>query len=170
MEQFEALIYKFPMSETAVALAKTDETGATPQQNGDIAKSDPRGFLDETRRKLTLEEAASAAGIQWFQYEIGRLDRETSRANAEISRLRGKNEDLIEKYNDKRVEVETLKGQAARSKKNEILSTLVIAAGSAGLGAAPSFFGVAEARTFAIIAMIISAMLVVSGIVLRMWK
>lgn len=84
MDQHEAVIYKFPMSETAIALAKTDEAGAVPLAALESSKSDGREFLAATQRNLTLEEAASAAGIQWFQYEIRRLDREAAPLNGAI--------------------------------------------------------------------------------------
>lgn len=170
MDQVEAVIYQFPMAEKSRALAKTDESGATPVPVAEATKSDGREFLASTQRRLTLEEAASAAGIQWFQYEIRRLDRETDRLQTDLSTQREKYDSLTTQFTDKRVEFEALKGSATASKRNEILSTLTIAAGSAGIGAVPGYLEVPAAHELAVMGLGVSAVLVVAGIVLRMWK
>lgn len=170
MDQQEAVIYKFHM--TGRAASATDETGAvlTPPVEHGVQKASPRDFLDDTRRKLTQDEAASAAGIQWFQYEIERLDSEGKGLKADLSELLRKNEALTEDYNNKRVELEALRGSSAASKQNEILSTLIISAGTAGISVASIYLVDPHTEMFAKTVLGVSILLVAAGIFLRKWK
>lgn len=131
LEKHSAKIYQFPMTARAVSAASaTDEAGSVPVAEGDIPREPPQDFLKDARRKLAQDPAVAA---QWSPYEIERLDFEVSRLRREVADLRQKNESLSEKYSDEKVELERLRGEGKISKRNEILSTLIIAAGRPGL-------------------------------------
>ncbi len=166
-----ATIYRFPVAAKAQPSA-TEESGATPTAPvaGAEVKESPRGFLQAARRNLTEEEAASPAGVRWLTHDVERLDQECIALRKELQEIRGRYEHLQTQYNDKRVEVEGLKTSSRISIRNEALSYLCFSAGSAGLGATASFFTVPGAFSYAVVALIISAVLILGGIFLRVWK
>jgi len=173
MDQLEAVIYRFPVS--AKIASPTEETGATPVIVDDLlgsgdAKPSERGFLRAARRDLTPDEAASAAGIRWIQYDLERLDNECSTLHRTIDQLRHKNDTLLAEFNDQRVELETLKASAKTSLRNEILANLCLAGGSAGLGAASGFVLLPAVHDFAVVVLIVSGVLFLGGILLRVFK
>lgn len=169
------VIYQFPVSapHAPVPISATDESGAVPVESG-IAdtgvKEAPRRFLHAARRDLTEQEAGSPAGLRWLTYDAERLDRECIDLRESISGTQERYDVLREQFHDKRVELETLRGKSSLSVRNELLSYLCISAGSAGLGATPSYLAIAAAHQLAAIGIVVSAVLVVGGIALRVWK
>lgn len=158
----------------SLSLAATEETGASPigtfGAEASEEKDQPRGFLKAARKDLTAEQAGSEAGVRWLQYEAERLEKECSATRSEIAGVRRDYKEISEKYNDQRVEMETLKGKQGIAKKNEILSTLSLGVGCAGLGVAPTYLSVPAVAGMAYSMMVICAVLVVGSIVCRMWK
>jgi hypothetical protein len=88
----------------------------------------------------------------------------------ELSQLRERHDVLQQDHTDKRVEVESLKAKSRVSVKTEILSYLCMSAGSVGLGASPKYLAIPEAAQLAEIVLAVSVILIVGGIVLRVWK
>src|ERR1043166_3189415 len=112
MDRETATIYHFPMSSREVTAVRTpsDEAGSTPvAESRDLVSPPGRGFVK--RRDLTLEEAASVAGIRWLQYDADRLDTECTSLREEVAELRSKVWDLTTQYHDNRGEVEAPKGR-----------------------------------------------------------
>jgi hypothetical protein len=161
-------------SSLAASASATEETGATPvafeAEGLGRAKESPRSFLQSARRNLTQEEAQSPAGVRWLTHEVERLDQECAAQRSEITDLRGQCDRLKDQYSDKRVEVETVKAASNTSTRNEALSALCLAGGSAGLGACTGFIATPGATGLAITGTIISAVLIVGSIGLRAWK
>lgn len=145
----------------------TDEAGSIPVGDGDVPRVAPKDFLKDARRKLAEDPSIAA---QWAPYEIERLDFEVSRLRREVTELRQKNETLSTQFNDERVELERLRGEKAISKRNEILSTLIIAAGSAGISVATIYWSTAAVEVFARAVFAISILATAGGIVLRKWS
>jgi hypothetical protein len=177
VDQPGATIYHFPVATQAPQATErasaTEERGATPtpQPRGEPeSKDSKREFLRAASRDLTEKEASSPAGIRWLAHDAERLDRECDGLREEVGDLRQKYDFMKDQFNDKRVEVETLRGGTRISKRNEILSNLALAGGGAGLGAAPSYFAVQGAQNMAYTVMAISAVLVVGAILFRAWK
>lgn len=133
-------------------------------------KESPREFLRAARRNLTEDEAASPAGIRWLTHDVERLDQECAALRMELSQLRERHDVLQRDHTDKRVEVESLKAKSRVSVKTEILSYLCMSAGSVGLGASPKYLAIPEAAQLAEIVLAVSVVLIVGGIVLRVWK
>jgi hypothetical protein len=133
-------------------------------------KESPREFLRAARRNLTEVEAASPAGIRWLTHDVERLDQECGALRGELSELRTRHEVLQNEHMDKRVEIESLKAKSRDSLKTEILSIICMSAGSVGLGAAPKYLDIPEAAQFAVIVLAVSVVLIIGGIVLRVWK
>ncbi len=138
----------------------TDEAGATPLDTSESAiKKSPRAFLELARRNLSEEELAAPGARRFMISEIERLD---DRCIAL--------EDIAQKYNDLRVEKAVLDEKVKASKWHEVLSGLCLAAGSAGIGASTKFFGILGAERESYLLLTISAVLVIVGIVSKVWK
>jgi hypothetical protein len=176
-----ATVYEFAVAGKKIATgaakthgtSATEETGATPVQQDQeavAAKESARSFLQAARRNLTEEEASSPAGIRWLTHDVERLDHECSELREQMDDLQARYDVLKEQYNDKRVELETIKGATRTSVRNEALTYLCLSVGSAGLGACPGYLSVQGATSLATIGIVISGLLVLGGIVLRMWK
>jgi hypothetical protein len=163
MDQLEAVIYKFPMSDkTSFALA-TDEVGSVPVANDvgtpEVSKEPPREFLRVGRKVLNEEELSSPAARRFMIAEIERLD-------AECTALRG----LAAPYNDLRVKCAVLEESQRRSRWYNILSVMCLSAGSAGLGAAPSYLAISDLHGVGWTFAIVSGVLVVAGIASRVFR
>jgi hypothetical protein len=160
-------------SSSAASASATEETGATPiASEGEglgKAKESPRSFLQSARRNLTPEEAQSPAGVRWLTHEVERLDQECAAQRADITDLRSQCDHLKDQFNDKRVELETVKAASNISTRNEMLSALSLAGGSAGLGACTGFLST-PASGLAIVGSVISGVLMLGSIGLRVWK
>jgi hypothetical protein len=136
-----------------------------------------RQHLSEQAFHLALEailravgEANRSVGIQWFQYEIQRLGTELVASRQETVEIRKRCDEVTEKYNDKRVEVETLKGKSAISIRNDILCALTLAAGSAGISVTIVYLDNPVTATLAKVGLGLSIVLFVCGSVLRRWR
>ena len=172
-----ATIYEFPMAGSAKSTAAggaSDETGATPIEIEGVssgrAREASRSFLAAARRDLTEEQASSPAGLRWLMHDVERLDQESTSLKAELAQANQQVDELKTAFNDKRVELEAAKSGAAVSVRNEVLTYLCISAGSAGLGACPGYLSLAGATTLAAVGVIVSALLLLGGLTLRVWK
>ena len=171
VDQASAEIYQFSMAANKPSV--TEEAGAVPviaDTAGAEVKEAARGFLKAARKDLTQEEAASPAGLRWLQYEAERLDQECGATRREMRDLRQAYDALITQYTEARIAIEKLGGAKRVSVRNEILSTLCIGAGGAGLGVTPGYFTIADAADLAHVGLVISAVLFIGGITVRMWK
>jgi hypothetical protein len=148
----------------------TEETGAVPVPVVTQAKEGGRPFIAAARRDLSEREAASPAGVRWLAYDVERLDRECLETRQELQELRRRNDALTSELSDKKVELERERSKSSTSAQNDILTYLCATAGSVGLGACASFWTVPEAAALAQIGMVVSALVVLGGIVLRVWK
>jgi len=151
----------------------TEDTGATPlsAEPGTVeVKESPRGFLRAARKDLTQEEASSPAGVRWLQYDAERLEQERATLGEELRRVNDAYVKLQAEYVDSRIELEKLRGENTKLSRNDVLSTLCIGAGGAGLGAAPGYFEIATASHLAYVGATISGVLLLGGIVLRKWR
>jgi hypothetical protein len=54
--------------------------------------------------------------------------------------------------------------------RNEILATLSLAAGSAGLSVTPAYLSIPSNLQFALVTLVTSALLFLGGIFLRIWR
>ena len=190
VDPLRATIYQFPMVETDKggqgqtgalvgaaewprgASGPTEEAGATPVGTAasEIKESGPRAFLQAARRNLTEEEAASPAGVRWLAHDADRWEQDCVAARKELADLRKKHDDLTTQYHDKRIEVEALKGARNVSIRNEILSTLCIIGGSSGLSVFPSYLATPATANLAYVGLPVSGVLLLGGLILRIWK
>jgi hypothetical protein len=155
------------------ATGPTEESGAIPlaiEGASGRTRDAARSFLAAARRDLTEEQASSPAGVRWLMHDVERLDQERTALRTEFADIREKYEALREDFNDKRVELEATKSAARVSARNEALTYLCVSAGSAGLGACPGYFSVSGATTLATTGIVISALLLMCGLTLRVWK
>jgi hypothetical protein len=157
----EATIYLFPVENKQTSA--TEESGSTPIENpdapGNETKESPRGFLQVGRRNLTQEELSHPAVQRFLIFEIERLDRACADTGG-----------YVELYHDQRVTIASLSENVKVSRKNDILSSLCLAIGSAGIGAAPSIIGLKEGGIPGALVGIFSAVLLLGGIASRMIK
>jgi len=173
-----ATIYEFPMTEASKvrgpvgATGPTEESGATvvAVPASEIKESGPRSFLQAARRNLTEDEAASPAGVRWLAHDADRWEQDCIAARQELGDLREKHDDLTTQYHDKRIEIEALKGARGVSIRNEILSTLCVIGGSSGLSVLPSYLSTPATTNLAYVGLPVSAVLLLGGIILRIWK
>jgi hypothetical protein len=160
-----ATIYHFPVAEKTKLhdVSATDEEGATPLSSSAITvvetKEATRGFLQVGRRNLSEEELSTPAARRFLIFEIERLDQSCS-----------ENVGFIEKYHDQRVTIASLTEAGKKSRWNEILSFICLSVGSAGLGAAPSYFAIPGAIIAGTVVFGLSVILVGTGIASRVWK
>lgn len=151
----------------------TDERGAIPvmpDAGVGEAKDSGRAFLRPAGRDLTSEEAATPAGVRWLLYEADRLEKENRSQQRELDDLKKKYDDLTTRYHDNRVSYERAIAKGNISVQNEILSSLALAGGSAGLSLCTSYFAVSGAFAFALAGTIVSAVLFVGSIVFRIYR
>jgi hypothetical protein len=139
----------------------TDETGsvALAEIGAAQAKESARAFLQSGRRNLKEEELDSPAVRRFLLAEIERLDL-----------LCADNQTYVQEYHDQRVEIATLKEGGRKSVSREVLSTVCLSVGFAGLGASPNYLVVAGAERFVWIVIGLSVVLVLSGILSKVWK
>lgn len=141
----------------------TEETGSTPLSSAAAAVSDtketPRSFLNVARRNLTDEELAAPAARRFLIAEIERLDQ-----------LCMEHEPIISSFHEQRVLIAELQATARPARWVEILSSICLAVGSAGLGAAPSYFSIPSAKPVGLVVVCLSTILVVGGIAPKVWK
>jgi hypothetical protein len=171
VDRISSAIYQFRVA--ATQSSPTEDTGATPLPTQPAAaevKESPRSFLRAARKDLTEEEASSPAGVRWLQYDTERLEEERAALNAELKETKEEYTKLQEIYFESRIELEKLRGQNLKLSRNDVLSTLCIGAGGAGLGAVPGYFEVSGAQHLAYVGAVISAVLLLGGIALRKWS
>jgi len=156
-----AIIYQFCMASQSIS--PTEEAGSTPIGAEEVAateaKETSRSFLQSARRPLTEEEVTSPAVRRFLIAELERLDQQC----AELK-------EFERKYNEQRVEVATLRADARIARWTEIVSFVCLSVGSAGLGAAPSYFAIKDGTTLGVMLMVFSLILVLGGIISRVIK
>jgi hypothetical protein len=155
----------FPPSASA-----TDEAGATPVDAPKELTTSSRSFLKATQRELTAEEAASPAGVRWLMHDAERLEAECGKLQDTLEGLRVEHDKLKEVYQNKRVELEQVRAGSKVTSQIEKLSSLSIAGGSAGIGASIKYLNDPTDHSFALVVLVISAMFVLGGVVLRKWS
>src|SRR6266446_888632 len=111
------------------------------------------------KRTLSEEELSTPAARRFLIFEIERLDQ-----------LCAESQTFVQNYHDQRVTIATLTESAKTSRWNEILSSLCMGIGCAGLGAAPAFITIPGASTLGWIITGLSAILVIGGIAPKVWK
>jgi hypothetical protein len=169
IDHVPARIYQHAVSERSQSA--TEEAGAIPTADaGAEVKEPPRGFLKAARKDLTPEEASSPAGVRWLQYEAERLDQECDRMRGELEDLREQHNTVSLQYSEARLEIERLRGAKNVAVRNEILATLSLAAGSAGLSVTPAYLSIPSTFQFALVTLVVSAVLFLGGIFLRIWR
>lgn len=156
-----ATIYRLHMASPENSV--TDERGSVPIPSALViatqAKESARAFLLKARRELSEDELASPAARRFLIEEMERLDQ----ICAELKAYEGK-------YHDQRVEIATLTVEQRKSRWIEILAAVCLSLGSAGIGAAPSYLGLAGGTTLGLVLAAASAVLIVVGIAPRMSK
>ncbi len=176
VDPLTATIYEFPMmaetSKVMGATGPTEATGATPiaEEASRPVKESSRSFLQAARRNLTEEEASSPAGVRWLTADVERLDQECAEMQTQLAELRAQYDSLKDQFNDKRVELESVKAKATITTRNELLSYLCVSAGAAGMAVCPGYFAVQGAGGLAIAGLVIAAVLFGAGLILRGWK
>jgi hypothetical protein len=73
-------------------------------------------------------------------------------------------------YNDQRVEIATLTAHSRTSRWNEILSFVCLSIGSGGVGAAPSYLTLKDGATIGVMIIAFSVILVITGVLSRVWR
>jgi hypothetical protein len=144
-------------------LSATEDVGSTPTTFIGVGKApeekEPaRGFLQPSRRALSEEELSTPAARRFLIAEIERLDQECQESKE------------FQKYHDQRVTIAALEVVVRASRWNEILSSICLAIGSAGLGAAPSYVTIPSLAAFGWIIFGLSTVLVAGGVASRIWK
>lgn len=150
------------MVQTAHDISATEETGAKPVAaagTGSATKEPTRAFLNVARRDLTDEELASPAVRRFLIAEIERLDEICTDQRS-----------FVTGFHDQRVTIAMLTEQASSSRWNEILFVLCLSVGSAGVGAAPSYFAIGGAAWTGSVILALSLILIGAGIASRIWK
>ena len=141
----------------------TEDTGSVLVDNDateqGVSKEQPRDFLKVGRKNLNEDELASPAARRFMIAEIERLD-------AECVALRN----MGEKFTELRVRYATLEATDRHHRWLEILSSASIAAGSAGLGAAPSYLAIDGVHGIGWTFVIGSGVLVGVGILSRVFR
>lgn len=144
---------------------RADET-ATEETGSHVVSSSiekgKRKLLDAARRDLSEKELATPAGQQFMIETIDRLEREVSL----LSDYRNK---FYE--NDKALAVKTKEKDDAVT--GSILTSALLAIGSAGVGAAPSYItltDLSKVSTFGWIFLVLSALLLVTAVTAQVRK
>jgi hypothetical protein len=105
----------------------TEEAGSVPVSPGTAATADiketPRSFLVVARRNLTDEELATPAARRFLIAEIERLDQ-----------LCTEYQGIVTEYHEQRITIARLQESARPSRWVEILSSVCLAIGAAGVG------------------------------------
>lgn len=156
-----ASIYRLRM--VSGANSATDERGSVPVSAevaaATQAKEPARAFLQSARRHLSDDELATPAARRFLIADLERLDERCTELQS-----------YEQKYHDQRVTIATLTSQAETSKWNEILSFVCSSVGSAGLGAAPSYFALRDGTTLGYIMLGFSVVLLAAGVANRMFR
>jgi len=139
--------------ETGSVLIAPEEAAATE------VKETSRAFLQAARRNLNDDELATPAARRFLIAELERLD--------EQCRILEK---YAESHHDQRVTIATLVETNKKSKWIEILSSLCLAIGSAGIGWSPSFFAVAGGFLNGIFIVATSLILIVGALAPKVFK
>jgi hypothetical protein len=173
VDGYETTIYQFPVA--GKKPLTTEETGATPVAPiagaAVEAKAAPRGFLGIGRRNLTAEEITNPIVSRFLLDDYEEAERECVGLRAELRELRQQKETLKDQIADQRVELASLREKVVVSAKLEILSYLCVSAGAAGLAACQGYFSIPAAHDLAIVGTVISAVLLLGGILVRVaWK
>lgn len=141
-------------------IGETEEAGSEPVSgvtNG--VKQEPRRFLGLARRDLSEDELATPAARRFLIAEIERLDIECDVLRATASEL---------------VDFKVANAKLAESQKkstwNEILSFACSTLGAVGIGAAPSYFGVAALQPTAWTILVGSALLVIIAVLSKVMR
>lgn len=159
---FTAEIFRFPCMSEKLSSA-TEESGSTPVSPAtalaENSKETPRGFLQAARRNLTEEDLDTPAARRFLLAEIERLDT-----------ICTDHDGLITRYHDQRVTIAELTLGSAASRKSDLLSFVCLSIGSAGIGAAPSYFGLTGGTYYGIVILIGSVVLFGAGILSKVVK
>jgi len=115
-----------------------------------------RPFLRGSRKGLTQEDLSSPIIQRFLTEDLDRLGAENEKLHA-----------MAQSFQALQVRYAVLEESARIAKWTEILSYVGLAIGSAGLGAAPSYLGIAGGNAIGIIIMVLSALLVVGSIIAR---
>ena len=148
------------VSKTAIA---TEEAGSVPAAPDELAatavKEPTRGFLRSARQDLSEEDLSTPAARRFLLAEIERLDNLTEEQKF-----------FVQKYYDQKVEIASLTVGAEKSKWIEVLSSVCLAVGCAGVGAAPSYISLKDGTVIGLMIMGFSVILVIIGIVPKVVK
>jgi hypothetical protein len=141
----------------------TDEAGAVPAAESAPAgepKEASRSFLQSSRRALSEEELSVPAVRRFLIYEVERLEAQCK------DQL-----EVVVKYHDLRVEMASVKALDRANRWLEILSSVCLAIGSAGLGAAASYMSLPGTPYYiGWILLVLASLLVVVGVASRIRK
>jgi hypothetical protein len=141
----------------------TDESGSVPIAAEEVAataaKEPARAFLQSARRNLSDNELATPAARRFLIADIERLDQ-----------LCLELKEFERQYHDQRVTIATLEEASKASRWNEILSFVCLSVGSAGIGAAPSYLVLKDGTTIGVMIMVLSLILVLTGVASRVWR
>jgi hypothetical protein len=141
----------------------TEESGSTPLSGAVVLaeniKETPRAFLQAARRNLTEEDLDTPAARRFLLAEIERLDQ-----------ICTDHEGLITHYHDQRVTIAELTLGSQVTRKNDLLSFVCLSVGSAGIGAAPGYFGLAGGTAYGIVVLLGSVLLFAAGILSKVLK
>ena len=156
-----ATIYRLHMASSANSA--TDEVGSIPVPAdiaaGNMAKEPARAFLQSARRNLSDEELATPAARRFLIADLERLDQTCIELRS-----------YEEKYHDQRVTIATLNSDVKKSRWFEILSSICLSVGSAGLGAAPSYLTLKDGTVLGFMLLAFSLVLISGGIASRLYK
>lgn len=150
-----AAIYSLPM--VSRVAAATDEAGSTPAAADEVAasaiKEPSRQFLRLARRDLSDDELATPAARRFLIAELERLDEQNEEQRQ-----------IVALYHNQRVDIARLSSELGKSKYVELLSNVCLAIGSAGIGAAPSYFSLKDGTTIGLVILGLAVVLLVAGI------
>ena len=142
--------------------SQTEESGSTPVEPSAApadTKASPRAFLNSARRNLSEDELKTPGAIRLLISEIERLDDHCGHLQV-----------TYETYQDLRVTHATLAAKVQVSRWNEILSGLCLAIGSFGVATGQRLLGMDGSHDAGIGIIVVSALLIVAGILSKVLK
>jgi hypothetical protein len=124
-----------------------------------VSKEPKRAFLAKARRNLDETELGSPVVSRFLIDELERLDEELAETRTYRDRFHSRDKELA-----------VLQAHTRAFTRLELASFVMLAVGSAGLGASPSFITLATMEVYGWIVFGLSMILVIAGVAVRILK
>ena len=124
-----------------------------------MSKEAPRSFLLLARRNLTDDELSTPAVRRFLIAEVERLDQQCAETQG-----------IVTEYHEQRITIAKLQESAKPTRWVEILSSVCLAVGAAGLGAATNYLTIKNGTPVGIVISCLSTIMLFFGIAPKVWK